>query len=113
MDKRGAPFRPNTVQYMANVLLANRGSKPPLTVGRNWVTTFIKRHDILKTRFARKYDYKRALCEDVNTIRGWFERVRQTIEEWGITDEDIYNFDETGFALGIIATAKVFTSSDR
>lgn len=31
------------------------------------------------------------------------------IDENGIQSEDIYNFDETGFAMGLIATAKVVT----
>jgi hypothetical protein len=33
--------------------------------------------------------------------------------KYGILSEDIYNFDETGFAMGLCATAKVITSSDR
>jgi hypothetical protein len=32
-----------------------------------------------------------------------------TIAQYGIADEDIYNFDKTGFAMGVIATAKVVT----
>ena len=92
MDKRGAPLRPKTVRDMANLLLANRDvSKPPPTVGIHWVQNFVRRHDILKTRFSRKYDHRRALCEDIDKIQKWFELVRSTIEEWGIADEDIYN----------------------
>jgi len=99
---------------MADLLLANRdASKPSLTVGINWVNKFIRRNSILKTRFSRKYDYRRALCEDTSKIQKWFELVRSTIEEWGIAEEDIYNFDETGFAMGIVATAKVITQADR
>jgi hypothetical protein len=32
--------------------------------------------------------------------------------DYGISDDDIYNFDETGFAMGIIATARVVTLSE-
>jgi hypothetical protein len=39
--------------------------------------------------------------------------VQQTIAKYGILDEDIYNFDETGFQMGVIATAKVVTGADR
>jgi hypothetical protein len=114
MDKRGAPLRPTTVQNMANLLLANRdASKPSSTVGKNWVTKFVRRHDALKTRFSRRYDHQRALCEDPKKIQEWFELVRSTIKEWGIADEDIYNFDETGFAMGTIATARVITQAER
>jgi hypothetical protein len=28
-------------------------------------------------------------------------------------DEDIYNFDETGFQMGVISTAKVITRAER
>ena len=34
-------------------------------------------------------------------------------QKWGIVDDDIYNFDETGFAMGVAATSKVVTSADR
>jgi hypothetical protein len=32
--------------------------------------------------------------------------------DYGINDDDIYNFDETGFAMGIITTMRVVTMSD-
>ena len=32
--------------------------------------------------------------------------------EKGILQEDIYNFDETGFAMGLIATTKVVTRAE-
>jgi hypothetical protein len=38
------------------------------------------------------------------------EEMRQT---YGVLDQDIYDFDETGFAIGVTATSKVVTSSDR
>jgi hypothetical protein len=39
--------------------------------------------------------------------------VYNTIAKYGIMVEDIYNFDETGFAIGIASTSRVVTSSDR
>jgi hypothetical protein len=46
-------------------------------------------------------------------INGFFTSLLELKLEYGIADEDIYNFDETGFAMGIAATAKVICSSDR
>ncbi|EED21622.1 conserved hypothetical protein [Talaromyces stipitatus ATCC 10500] len=46
-------------------------------------------------------------------IQEYFDRVREVISEYGILPEDIYNFDETGFAMGLCAAAKVITGSDR
>jgi hypothetical protein len=32
--------------------------------------------------------------------------------QYGISHEDIYNFNETGFAMGLIATTKVVTRAN-
>jgi len=39
--------------------------------------------------------------------------VGDTIAKYGVAEEDIFNFDETGFQMGVISTSKVITSSDR
>ena len=43
----------------------------------------------------------------------WFRLVRNTINKYGIQDEDIYNFDETRFCIGQISSEMVITSSDQ
>ena len=114
LDEQGFPPRVSTVREFANIILESRGTVPPLTVGTNWATNFVKRQDSLKTRWNRKYDYQRAQCEDFNLISGWFRLVRNIIAKYGITEDDIYNFDETGFAMGVISvSSKVVTSSER
>jgi hypothetical protein len=95
---------------MANLLLSERGKDP---VGENWVRKFVARHDEIKGKYSRRYDYPRAKCEDPQKIREWYDRVAATKQKWGILDEDTYNFDETGFQMGVIATARVLTRSDR
>lgn len=97
---------------MANLLLAKRGSAAIQPVGEKWVYNFVKRHDKLASRFSRRYDYRRAQCEDPKALREWFNCVNQAVQENGITPDDIYNFDETGFAMGLIATAKVVTRAE-
>jgi hypothetical protein len=39
--------------------------------------------------------------------------VKNTITKYGIVDSDIFNFDETGFMMGIISTGMVVTSAER
>ena len=95
---------------MANQLLAARSASK---VGIKWPENFVRRTAELKTRFNRKYDYQRAKCEDPELIGGWFQLVRRTIEKHGIAEQDIYNFDETGFQMGVILTSKVITGSER
>jgi hypothetical protein len=106
---KGFPPRMSIVEDMANRLRTTRDAS---RVGIHWASNFVKRHPELRARFQRKYDYQRAKCEDPAIIRGWFELVRNTIAKYGINDADIYNFDETGFMMGVISTAMVVTSSD-
>ena len=107
LDSRGAASRPSTVREVANILLATRGETPSPTVGVNWVSVFIKRRDELRSRFSRRYDYQRVLNEDPRSICAWFENIKRVIDENGIQPEDIYNFDETGFAMGLISSQKM------
>ena len=60
----------------------------------------------------RKYDYQRAKCEDPKVISEWFALVRNVKAKYGIVDDDIYNFDETGFMMGIIFVGIVVTTLD-
>ncbi|KZL83452.1 transposase, partial [Colletotrichum incanum] len=110
LDARSFPPRITGVEEMANYLLADRDAPP---VGKHWASNFVKRQPQLRTRFFRKYDYKRAQCEDPEAIRAWFALVKNTIAKYGIDECDIYNFDETGFMMGQIASGMVVTSAER
>ncbi|KAJ5135285.1 uncharacterized protein N7515_004563 [Penicillium bovifimosum] len=111
MNDRGATLTITMLKDMANLLLETRGDHPPQTVGKNWPTQYIKRHPELSSRFSRRHGSKRALLEDPNTILEWFKLVEKSIAQYGITSEDIYNFDESGFAIGVSATSKDITQS--
>ena len=110
LDSRGFPPRLRGVKEMADQLLADRDAPP---VGTRWAHNFVKRHPDLKTRFFRKYDYQRAKCEDPTIIRDWFRLVANTIAKYGIRSDDLYNFDETGFLMGMIASGMVVTGAER
>jgi hypothetical protein len=114
MDQRGLPPRPDSIRQMANLLLEKRSdSNSNRQVGKRWVINLVRRHHALQTRYTRKYDYQRAKCEDPTIIRDWFRLIENTIAKYGIQEQDIYNFDETGFQMGVISTAKVVTSAER
>ncbi|SLM33415.1 conserved hypothetical protein [Lasallia pustulata] len=116
MGERGFPPWISAVRKMADILLSARAGSPTNaspTVGENWVRKFVNRHEQLQSKYTRKYDYQRALCEDPKAISDWFRLVENTRAKYGIPDEDVYNFDETGFQMGVIGTAKVVTGSQR
>ncbi len=110
LDSRCYPPRLSEVGDMASRLLAERVAPP---VGPRWANNFVKRRPELRTVFFRKYDYKRAQCEDPDAINAWFRLVRNTIAKYGVVDSDIYNFDETGFQMGVISSGMVVTGAER
>jgi len=125
LDDRGMSPTIGYIRQMADLLLRERGSPVLLdtsvtetvdktnTVGEKWTRRFLNRQLDLKSKYLRKYDYQRALCEDPEKVLAWLQRVQNTVESNGILNCDIYNFDETGFQMGVASTAKVVTRSDR
>jgi hypothetical protein len=112
-DKRGFSIRPEFLRGMAQILLHERTQDPTATIGVNWAYKFVKRHPALCTRYNRRIIYQRAKQEDPRVIKQWFITVHEAIQEYGIHEDDIWNFDETGFAMGLCTTSKVITAVDR
>lgn len=110
LDSRGFPPRIHRVKDMADLLIKTRHGTP---VGKQWAYNFIRRRPELKTRFSRAYDFQRALCEDPELISAWFRLVANMRSKYGIQDTDFYNFDETGFMMGVICGNMVVTHADR
>ena len=73
----------------------------------------MKRTPELKVKFNRKYDYKRAKCEDLEVISSWFRLVANTKAKYSITNKDTYNFNKLGFIIGVISTGAVVTGTKR
>lgn len=110
LDSRGFSPQLRDVEDMANLLLSERDAS---RVGKHWASTFVKRQPELKTRVNRPYDYQRALCEDPDAIRAWFQLVANIRAKYGISDADFYNFDEAGFMMGMIQPSMVVTRAER
>jgi hypothetical protein len=110
LDSRGFAPRLCEVADIADKLLASRSGIP---VGKNWPERFVSRTEELKMAFNRAKDRQRILQEDPEVISAWFTLVRETIAKYGVADDDIHNFDETGFQMGVIGSMKVVTGSER
>jgi hypothetical protein len=110
LDARG--FAPTFayVREMADQLLAARSAGK---VGENWVYRFIQRKSGIKSQVSRPRDYRRVLCSDTAIISPWFDLVRNVKAKYGILDQNTYNFNETGFQIGVGGSVKVLTASER
>ena len=60
------------------------------------------------------YDFQKVTCENPEFIGAWFRLVGKIKAKYGIEDSDLYNFDETGFMMGVIySSLLVITRADR
>jgi hypothetical protein len=79
---------------MADKLLGVRGGEP---VSKHWAERFVTRLDKLKIAFNRAKDHQRILQEDPETFGAWFKLVEDTKAKYGVHDDNVHSFDETGF----------------
>ncbi|ODM14306.1 hypothetical protein SI65_10303 [Aspergillus cristatus] len=112
-DRRGFSIQPEYLRGMAQILLCDHTQDSTAALGVNWAYSFTRRRRELRTRYNQRITYQRAKQEDPKVIRQWFETVHKAIEEHGIHEDDIWNFDETGFAMGLCTTSKVITAVER
>jgi hypothetical protein len=97
------------VRCMADKLLAIRHGR---AVGECWVPRLITRRPEIRSQLTRPRDYRRILCSNPTVIEPWFGLVANVKAKYGILDEDTYNFDETGFQIGVEGSVKVVTASE-
>ena len=108
---RGHPVRFCHIEIMANQLVSTRcgfDSK----VNKLWVSRFIARNTEFHIGRYKRYNYERALCEDPQKIRQWFDLVRNMITKYGIPPSDVWNFDESGFAMGVLGSNMIVIGID-
>jgi hypothetical protein len=79
---------------MANKLLGVRGGE---SIGKYWAKHFITRSDVFKMAFNQAKDRQRILQEDSKVINAWFKLVEETKAKYGVYNDNIHNFNETGF----------------
>jgi hypothetical protein len=93
-------LRPRFLYKIANRVLKNKyadPTTPPPAININWSRRFIKRHPKLHIQKATPLAAKRKRIYNVDDLRDWFLRLRKTIQEYGVIDNDIYNINETGY----------------
>ena len=98
LDSINLAVRAEFVVDAANYILQERGKDS--TVGRNWITRFLKRHGYHR-RLQKKLNADRQASEDIDRVAQYFQKLQEIIQEQGIPPDDIWNMDETGFRIGV------------
>ena len=88
----------------------NYASQP--SIGNSWVQRFVHQHPKLETACSRAIEaacIKDITKEDLNR---WFDEFETTIKEKNIRIEDMYNMDETGFAIRTVQRSYVVVNKE-
>lgn len=104
----GWPPLVTQTRFMADELLRKKGDSRP--IGINWPQKFMKRHPSIKTAYIPPLDKERATAQNPATLADWFQLFLQIKSEYEVRDSDIYNMNEKGFMMGVIAKLRVMIS---
>lgn len=113
LDEIGHSIRYDYVSKVANEMLKEDsiGDDCVPTVGRNWAVRFLNRYPELHKAKQKPLELERKLAHDPDMVQNWFERFQALRERYNVFDEDIWNFDETGFQIGVGKSQWIVTSS--
>ncbi len=81
-------------------------------IGEQWVQRFLQRHPHLKTAMGHSIELSRITDASPEVIKRWYEIFFLTIEEYGIKWGNVYNQDESGFAIGTKGRSHVVIDSN-
>ena len=108
LDSIGTSARLPMVTGCANAILRRNHqlsspepNTPPPNVGATWTARFLERNPQFYIRKQKTLDLNRKRAHDPDDLLDWFQRYKLLRDEKGIQDSDQYNFDETGFRIGI------------
>jgi hypothetical protein len=101
----GHPCRIEQLYFMAKSLLHTKGDTKSL--GVTWHRYFLSRHPTLRMRFAKGMERERYWAEDPVIMQEWFTLFDNHRIQYAVEDNDIWNMDEKGMALGDVGTTRV------
>ncbi|KAI0996220.1 hypothetical protein K3495_g11959 [Podosphaera aphanis] len=84
-----------------NSVLLHQGQEA--TCNRRCAKRWLKYYDeILKTMKTKPMEARRRAAHQKQDMEEHFQEYKRCRDKWGILPEDIYNFDETGYMIGML-----------
>jgi hypothetical protein len=105
-------FVTDTTNYILKEHSSQAASEDCSTVGPNWTTRFLKRHKYFK-RMQKKLHSDRQESEDIPRVNRYFIQLQAVLQNEGISPDDIWNMDETGFRIGVGKNQMIVTKHRR
>jgi hypothetical protein len=107
----GTPADLDHLVLASNRLLYYQGLEE--TVSRRWAKRWITRKSTFwKTLRSKPISAERRKAHIKEDVEAHFKEFQRCKDKWGILDEDIYNFDESGFQIGVAHGDRVIVPDD-
>jgi len=112
LDEIGTGVRQEQVISTANSILRQDyiGDSEPLVVGEYWSHRFNLRHLELHKMRQKPIKLTRKAAYDPMLIADWFRRFAALRNKFRVANEDIWNFDKTGFQIGVGRSQWIITT---
>jgi Tc5 transposase DNA-binding domain len=103
IDGIGTGVRQEQIISTANSILREDyiGDGISPVVGERWSHRFFQRYSELRKMKQKPIELDRKIAHDPELIADWFKRFKALQDEFGVIKEDIWNYDETGFRIGV------------
>jgi hypothetical protein len=85
----------------------DKSSKP---VSDSWLSRFCKRHTDILVKKTKPMEAARIGAHSEKDVLEWFQRYDILLHKYNITSSNLWNFDETGFLIGVLKSSKVVVS---
>jgi DDE superfamily endonuclease/Tc5 transposase DNA-binding domain len=110
LDNSGfPPTKSMVVSYANQIRRRDQSGAPHLSVkwGARWLKA--QRANGLFVKKIKSIEAKRQAAFDRPSIAKWFEKLHKAIVENGLQSDDILNFDETGYRIGVAGDQDIVT----
>lgn len=106
LGHRSVPWTPQIIREKASLIAG-------VYIGIGWVYRFLPRHPDLKSRITVGLESCRAQALNRTTTSEFFEMLQNTITQYDIKPENLYNMDEKGVQMGLGARARVLVDRNQ
>lgn len=101
----GFPPTVSQLTDLTNSLLHDRGDSSSVHYG--WHADFLERHPKFKLKWSKALDACRKDAHSEEIVTRWFDLYKETVDKYNIKQENQWNMDEKGFAMGVLNSQKV------
>jgi len=111
VDQLGLSARLHMVQSTANALRAQDSPRwnPSPLLNAQWAKCWLDRQPDLFKAKRKPLAAERKNAHDPEVLQTHFDEFEEEVVKYGITEDDTWNFDETGYRMGIARSDWVVT----